>query len=194
MKRCLSVLLLAPLLGCLHKQVSPVLSVEHIEQSSFKDVYQFWRREKDSLSRPAIPTGSTDSHTGRFTPTTFWVLTCRLGRDAHLHLSFLTKELATDADVHMILEASSPLCDHYGIDSKAQVEFVPEHDYRHRMTDGWSPQVQQRRWLEAVNRAEFRQDGEVNGTRPIHSDRNRTSSAAQHFPTQSILNNPLGPE
>ena len=173
MKRFLSVLFVIALSGCMHRPTSSEMSTRDIEQLSFSDAYSLWRQERESLAKGcspngsySTPTGVTDPQTGRFTPSTISALTCRLGREAHVHESFLRKELTENADVHMVLESSPRLCERYGIASKAQVLFVPGRGYVHRTTDGWSPEVQQRVWLEAMDKTASQQTPEGDGPRP----------------------------
>lgn len=137
-----------------------------IEQLSFDDAYRLWRQEQDSITGKRSPdgsysvlVGSTDPETGEFTPSGMAALERRLGGEAHLRERFLREQLTIDAHVHRILEASARLCEKYGIASKAQVVETAEGRYSQRTTDGWSPQVQQRLWLEAFNGTRSQPDG-----------------------------------
>jgi hypothetical protein len=170
MKTVVTILLLAALAGCAHphKQGLSDFSIRDIEQLSFADAYALWRQETMNLPPDQtswLTASSTDPRTGGFTPGKLPVLECRLGREAHLHVSFLAEQLQTNADVHRILEASPRLCAEHDIHSKAQVEWVAEGQYRHRNTDGWIPQVQQKLWLEAFNKARLQSpDGPANAS------------------------------
>jgi hypothetical protein len=158
MKCLVSVFLLMTLLGCVHRPALSALSIREIEQLSFDDAYRLWRQEQNSITGQRSPDGaysvlggSTDPKTGEFIPSGMAALECRLGGEAHLWERFLREQLTIDAHVHRILEASPRLCEKCGIASKAQVVETSEGRYSQRATDGWSPQVQQRLWLEALN-------------------------------------------
>lgn len=152
--RPLTALFLFTLLGCGHWPAPGERSLRDIERMPFPEAYRLWRQERQAWarSRPAVlPTGATDPKTGRFRPSLFAALTCRLGREAPLHEAFLRRELTKEADVHQILEASPRLCRRSGIVSLAPVVWVPGQGYSLRATDGWVPQVRQRLWLAALN-------------------------------------------
>jgi hypothetical protein len=159
MKNVVAIVFLLALLGCAQRPTLSALSIREIEQLPYDEAYRLWRQEKTSLagrhSRDggySIPSGGTDLKTGMFTPSRIAAVECRLGREAHLHERLLRDQLAKDADVHRILEASPRLCEKCGITSMAQVVLLPNGRYSLRSRDGWIPQAQQRLWLEVLNR------------------------------------------
>ena len=178
-------LVLVASLGCAQRVAWSELSIREIEESSFDDGYRFWRQEKRAFATEgsiegshSTPAGATDSRTGEFTPSKIAALECRLGREAHLHQGFLQEQLATDPEVHRILEASARLCEEYGTASKAQVVRLADGRYSHRVTDGWSPQVQQRLWLETLTVASSQRLGTATESQSVHSGTGRATSAA----------------
>ena len=80
-----------------------------------------------------------------------------------MHESFLLKELAADPDVHRVLESSQRLCEKYGIQSMALVQFIPGQGYTPKNDNGCSPQAQQALWLKAMSNAGSQPDGAANG-------------------------------
>ena len=162
-------------------------TIQGIEQLPFDEAYRLWLQEKETIlqrsaSHPSsftIPGGSMDAKTGRFMPSSYQALTCRLGRDAHIHESFLVSALSTNDWVSMILDASLPLCSRYGVESQATVLFDPKHGYTNIMrgyilgADG-----QRRIWLKAMAKPISQPSGPANGSQPIRTETNQTSSAA----------------
>ena len=160
MKYHLSLLLMLAVAGCAQQQKQPShWSLEGIEGASFADAYRMWRQERETLAAECVScatcgwsVGVTDPTTGVFTPSRLTALQCRLGMEAHLYEEFLREELIVDADVHLIFESSRHLCDRYGVQSLALVVFVPGHGYIQQPNSGWSPQMRQAEWLEAMDR------------------------------------------
>jgi len=168
-------LLLIALPGCEHPPEVSELSINDIEHLPFMDAYRYWRQEMGTFAeKPSpegpyiIPTGGvTDPKTGKFTPSNFAALQCRLGKEAHLHESFLMKELAADASVHMILESSQHLCEKYGIHSMALVLLAPGQGYMTRSNNGYAPEAQQDLWLKAMSTANSQPDSARDAASPI---------------------------
>lgn len=153
------VFLILLLAGCANHEQPSHWSLEGIKEASFADAYQMWRQERETLAAECVSCGTcgwsvgvTDPTTGVFTPSRLTALQCRLGVEAHLHEDLLRKELTADADVHAIFEASQHLCDKYGMHSLATVILVPGHGYVQQPNSGWSPQMRQAEWLEAMDR------------------------------------------
>ena len=170
MKRSVALFLIFGVVGCSRRAESPQSALRDVERSSFADAYREWRKEKESLAKNrvsngsyVIPTGVTDTETGKFTPSRIVALQCRLGQEAHLHESFLLNELAADAAVHRILESSQRLCEKYGVVSTVQVQFAPGHGYVHKARNGCSPQFQQALWLKGMNNLVSQQDDAASG-------------------------------
>lgn len=145
---CLVSFLLPPTLGA---------TIQEIEKLPFNEAYRQWLKEKKALLQKRKPTfwilpwGSSDPQTGKFTPTTFFALTCRLGRDAHAYEVFLVQELRTNDYVSMILDASSRLCSHYGVGSEAPIVFDPQRGYATRPRGAFMGIDARRRvWLQAI--------------------------------------------
>jgi hypothetical protein len=160
MKMSLLFVVLVTLAGCAHRPAASERSVQDIEQLTFPDAYRLWQREMKTLAGNSVSGGSSvmlsgtmDPATGKFTPSAMTALPCRLGLEAHLHESFLFKELSADAEVWVILESSPLLCQKYGIFSLAPVRHIPGQGYVHVNNSGSSPQAEQALWLKAMGSA-----------------------------------------
>ena len=180
MKTIYPILLLAAFFVC---PLNPpaLAATNEIEQMPFDDAYRLWLHEqRDMVQRlPNRLSGILDPKTGIFTPTRFWALACRLGRDAHTHESFLVSALATNEYVSLILETSSPLCSRYGIKSQASVLFDPERGYSKPLQSFlFGPKVRQSVWLNVMKKPISQPADPADGSQPIRSETNRTSSAA----------------
>jgi len=163
--------------------IPPTLAgtIDDIEGLSFDEAYRLWIPEQQDrvYQVPVRVSGTKDSRTGKFTPTRYWALTCRLGRDAHTHESFLVSALATNEYVIEILEASSQLCRRYGIQSQAEVRFDPERGYSGVMIQlGFDEKLRRSRWLKAMGKPISQPDGATNGSQPSRSETNHTPPAA----------------
>jgi hypothetical protein len=132
-------------------------TIQEIERLPFDDAFQQWlpATEIQGPTPPWTMGGSTDLKTGKFTPTAFWALTCRLGQDAHLHQSFLVSALNTNAQVSLILDSSPVLCRGYAVNSEAMVRFDPKDGYT-SVTRGWVsvPEVRRSVWLDAMKKTQ----------------------------------------
>jgi hypothetical protein len=180
MKRISSVLLLLGLFALFLIQPAFAPTVEEIERLPFDEAYQLWVQEQAVWRLlSSQPTIVTDLTTGKVTPTTFWALTCRLGRDAHAHEPFLVAALATNECVSKIFETSPALCKKYGVESQAEVAFNPERGYSAPMR-GWvsGPDERRKVWLNAINKSTAQPQGAANPSQPVPSETNQTSSAA----------------
>lgn len=138
--------------------VSPLAAgrtIQEIEQLPFDEAYHLWLQEQKAVAKnlEGFPIGITEPKTGVFTPATIWVLSCRLGREAHLRESFLVSALATNEWVCEILESSPKLCERYGIESQAPVRFDPEGGYK-SVPRSWMDGLDLRRenWLKAIKK------------------------------------------
>lgn len=155
-------------------------TIQDIEKMPFDEAYRQWLKEAEALSQKrelgnyTLPWGSTDTQTGKFTPTIFFALTCRLGRDAHVNEAFLMKALSTDDWVSMILDASSVLCGRYGVESEAPVVYDSELGYSTRPRGGlyMGPEARREIWLEAVasSNAQQKSSDPANGSQPKQPD------------------------
>jgi hypothetical protein len=154
---------------------------DEVERLSFEEAYRIWVPEQqDHVAKiPVLVSGTTDVKTGTFTPTRYWALTCRLGRDAHNHESFLVSALATNEYVVDILETSSRLCNQYGIKSEAAVWFDPDRGYSSVLIQ-WrhDPRWRRNLWLKAMHKPASQRDGAANRSQPVHSGTNGTSVTA----------------
>src|SRR6185369_7633584 len=184
MKMIRQILLLVAVFVCPVSPSALAATVQEIERLPFDEAYRLWLQEQAAVVRnlqnlPVIPSGTTDSKTGKFTPTIFWALTCRLGRDAHIQESFLVSALTTNEWVSMILETSARLCSRFGIESQAAVLFNPEHGYSSPMRDYvLGPKERRSVWLKAMKKSSSQPGGAANGSQPLPSGTNSTSSAA----------------
>lgn len=154
-------LLLAACFMCPAGPPALAATIKEIERLPFDQAYRLWLQEEESLfQRSASPHsaiiitgGSTDAKTGKFTPTSFQALTCRLGRDAHTHEAFLLSALRTNEYVSMILDTSSRLCSQYGIESQATVLYDPKLGYTSVTRDFvLGPEAQRSIWLKAMTK------------------------------------------
>ncbi len=158
--------------------IPPTLAatIDEIEQLSFDEAYRLWVPEQQArvYQVPVRVSGTTDSRTGKFTPTRYWALTCRLGRDAHTHESFLVSALATNEYVSDILETSSRLCSRYGIKSQPEVRFDPERGYSLVMHGGLvlDPKMRRSMWLKAMAKRISQPDGASNRSQPVRPETN----------------------
>jgi hypothetical protein len=159
-------------------------TIQEIEKLRFEEAYRLWLQQKEALvpksSDFAMAFGSTDPQTRKFTPTSFFALTCRLGRDAHVHESFLVKELTTNNYVSMIFDASPRLCSRYEVESEAPVVFDPDRGYSTRPRGGMylGMDVRRKVWLQAIKKANSQPIGPANGSQPIRSETNQAPPAA----------------
>jgi len=98
MKTLRLILMLLVCCACSWQPPTLAATIQEIEQLPFDKAYRLWLEEKEIFLKmlPTEPIGSTDPQTGKFTPTNFWALTCRLGREAQKHESFLLSALTTD--------------------------------------------------------------------------------------------------
>jgi hypothetical protein len=160
-------------------------TIQEIERLPFDDAFQQWLRapeltpEIQGTFKLGIMFGSTDSKTGKSTPTPFWALTCRLGQEAHLHEAFLVSALNTNAQVSLILDSSPVLCRRYAVNSEAMVRFDPTDGYTFVMRD-WvdGPDVRRTVWLDALKQTNASPNGAVNQSPPLRPETNETPSAA----------------
>lgn len=181
MKVLRSVLMLAALVAASVSPLTAAESIQEIERMPFDDAYRLWLQEQQTvvLKLPVFPSGSPDPKTGTFTPTTFWALTCRLGREAHMRESFFMSALVTNEWICEILETSPQLCEIYGVKSQASILFDPERGYTCPTRSYiMGPETRRKTWLEAVKKASSQQSGAANRSQPIRSETNRTPSAA----------------
>jgi hypothetical protein len=181
MKMIHPILLLVAFFVCPVSPPALAATVQEIERLPFEEAYRLWLQERAAVvpNLPVMPSGATDPKTGKFTPATFWALTCRLGRDAHIQESFLVSALTTNEWVSMILETSARLCSRFGIESQAAVLFDPEHGYRSPMRDFvLGPKERRSLWLKAMKKSNSQPSGAANGSLPFRSETNPTSSAA----------------
>jgi hypothetical protein len=156
-------------------------TIQEIEQLPFDEAYRLWLHEQQAMVQqlPVMLSGSTDSKTGKFTPTSFWALACRLGRDAHTHESFLVSALTTNEYVSMVLETSSQLCTRYGIKSQASVLFDPERGYSQPLQAFLvGPKERRSLWMNAIMRPMAQPDGPTNRSQPIRPETNRPPAGA----------------
>jgi len=178
MKTIYPIPLVVALFVCPLNPRAQAATTQEIERLPFDEAYRLWLQEQQILVQhlPVMPSGSTDSKTGKFTPTSFWALTCRLGRDAHTQESFLVSVLTTNEYVSMILETSTGLCNRYGIESQAAVLFDPERGYHNPMREYClGPKERRSVWLKAMKRPISQP---ADGSQPFRSQTNRTSPAA----------------
>ena len=189
MERIFCTLLLVGLSALFLSQPAFPATIDEIERMSFDEAYREWLREQEALVQRikqrtqqgvyAISWGSTDRNTGKFTPTIFYALTCRLGQDAHRHESFLVSALTTNEYVSMVLDASPRLCSRYGVESEAPVAFEPGRGYSIRMRDySLGPDGRRRVWVEVMKKPIPQPDAAANGSQPVRSKTNSTSSTA----------------
>jgi hypothetical protein len=210
MKTIHLLVLLAAFVICAIAPPALAATIQEIERLPFDEAYRLWLQEQQALAQRfpdfltygytdpksgkftmtsfpviqhspvSIMAGSTDPKTGKFTPTSFQALTCRLGRDAHSHESFLVSALSTNQYVSMILDTSSQLCRRYGIESQAMVVFDPKFGYACPMRGGciFGPDFQQSIWLKAMAKPISQPTGPTNGSQPIRSETNQASGAA----------------
>jgi hypothetical protein len=207
MKMINLMLLLAAASAFIIASTTLAVTTEEIERMLFDQAYGLWLQEQAALVPPAVVTysykdpktgqialsnfphvehpsgvaiaiGSTNAKTGKFTPTTFWALTCRLGQQAHNHEAFLRCALATNEWVSAILDASASLCTKYRVESEAVVRFDPNGGYTELMRDYRAgPDTRKEVWLKAAAKV-VSQRGAANGSQPIHVGTNKRSGAA----------------
>ena len=181
MRTTYPILLLVAATMCCSIPPTVAATIDEIEGLSFDEAYRLWVPEQQAqvYQIPSRRIGTTDSKTGKFTPTRYWALTCRLGRDAHTHESFLVSALATNAYVSEILETSSRLCSRYGIQSQAAVVFDPRVGYISCIMDfAFDQRIRRSTWLKAMAKPISQPDGATNGSQPIRSDTNQAPPAA----------------
>jgi hypothetical protein len=182
-------------------------TLQEIERMPFDEAYGLWLKEQAALVPPpvvaysykdaktgqvalsnvphveqpasAIALGSSDPKTGEFTPTSFWALTCRLGREAPSHELFLRGALATNAWVSAILDASASLCTKYHVESQALVRYEPKGGYTNVMRD-WvdGPDTRKEVWLKALAKPAPKPDDPAAGPRPVLSEPNSPPAPA----------------
>jgi len=188
MKTISSILMLAAFFACPLSPPALAATIQEIEGLPFDEAYQLWLGEQRDLVHhlPVIPSGTKDLKTGEFTPTTFWALTCRLGRDALAQESFLVSALNTNEYVSMILETSAKLCSRYGIASQAAVRFDPEHGYRLQTIEyGLGPEGRKTVWMKAMKSPASQPVGPADRSQPLRSNTIPSLEAARdsfHFP------------
>ena len=128
-------------------------TIQEIEQLPFDDAFQQWGHALQSPTNTWNSITLTDLHNGRFTPSAFWALTCRLGNDAHLHESSLVSALNSNALVSLILDTSPVLCSKYAVNSEAMVTFDPIGGYAMVMrSDVEGPDGRRSVWLDAISK------------------------------------------
>ena len=180
MKTFATILLLAVVVSIPQTARAADSSLE-IERLPYDDAFHQWLQspEIQNPTNDTIMYGSTDPKTGKSTPTPFWMLTCRLGQDAHLNESFLISALNTNAQVSLILDSSPVLCSRYGVHSEAMVTFDPKEGYTIGMRNWISgPEVRQSVWLDAIKKTNSQPNGARSQSHTIRPKTNGTSSAA----------------
>jgi hypothetical protein len=181
MRTTYPILLLVAATMCCSIPPTVAATIDEIEGLSFDEAYRLWVPEQQAqvYQIPSRRIGTTDSKTGKFTPTRYWALTCRLGRDAHTHESFLVSALATNEYVSEILETSSRLCSRYGIQSQAAVVFDSRVGYTSCIIEfGFDQRIRRSMWLKAMAKPTSQPDGATNRSQPFRSETNRTPPAA----------------
>lgn len=154
-------------------------TVQEIERLPYDVAFQQWlQAPEQATTNLLIEYGSTDLKTGKFTPTPFWALTCRLGQEAHLHEGFLVSALSTNAQVSQILDSSPVLCRRYTINSGAMVRFDPQEGYSVVMRN-WvdGPDVRRKVWLDTL-RTNLPPKAAGNPGPPVRPETNGTPPAA----------------
>jgi hypothetical protein len=209
MKTIVLILVLAASFICPVSPSALAATIQEIERLPFDVAYGLWLQEQQALLQrsPDIPTygsadpktgkftlcsfpqvqhspviiglGTTDPKTHKFTPTKFQELTCRLGREAHSHESFLVSALSTNEYVSMILDTSSRLCRRYGVESEAMVLFDPKSGYTCPIRNIGSGLDKRRSiWLKALAKPFSQPTGPTNGSQTSRSETNQTSRVA----------------
>ncbi|MCX6929448.1 MAG: hypothetical protein NT154_40475 [Verrucomicrobia bacterium] len=209
MKTIFLTLMLAASFICPVSPPARAATIQEIERLPLDEAYRLWLQEQQALlqrspdiltygstdpktgkftlssfpqlqhSPVIIGLGTTDPKTRKFTPTKFQALTCRLGREAHRHESFLVSALSTNEYVSMILDTSSRLCRRYGVESEAMVLFDPKSGYTCPMRDICSGLDTRRSiWLKAMAKPISQPTGPTNESLPSRSETNQTSGAA----------------
>jgi hypothetical protein len=154
-------------------------TIQEIEQLPFDDALQQWGQALQSPTNTWNSITLTDLHSGRFTPSAFWALTCRLGNAAHLHESSLVSALNSNALVSLILDTSPVLCSKYAVNSEAMVNFDPIGGYTIVMrSDVGGPDLRRSVWLDAIRKTNSQPSGARNPSRAIRPETNGTSSVA----------------